>query len=545
MNLVSYGKANVILHENPKKTYFKVMYKKHTNFGMQKFRIDFDGQRNLNYASESHYSFRIPRYGDLFHDTYIAVSLPNIWSSIVGNRSYNFQWVKNLGAAMIQNISINAGAAVLANYSGEYLHCMMQRDQNTAKKDLWNRMTGNIDELNHPAKHMKSRLHNSDYINNYVHGVNDAETLNHNVIDYYPHATEVNSIPSIRGRKLYIPVGAWFCDDCKYSIPLVSLQNQELSIEVTFRPVYELYTILNEQGERIAPDLNEPTDQILNFLNSPTLTTVEDGQVTTSTIANVNTWNSDVHLISTYIFLDENERDFFALHDQDFIYKTTYEHKYPNMVGNNTVDVKTNNLVSDFMWRFRRNDVRKRNEWFNYTNHPYLDQLPYEVHVSNNAAINGVSALRIYLPEYNEGEHEKQIMKNAALLMDGYFREEIFDSGIYQYIEKYNRTNGGGENGIYHYNFCLDSSKGNKQPSGAMNMNKYTKISFQFLTHLPNVASDSSNFVDVLCNEDGDIIATRKNNADLYEYNYDLTIFEERYNVIHVASGNVNLRYAR
>ena len=215
------------------------------------------------------------------------------------------------------------------------------------------------------------------------------------------------------------------------------------------------------------------------------------------------------------------------------------------MVGNKTVDLNTNNLVSDFMWRFRRNDVRLRNEWFNYTNYPYSGKLPYEKLDWTNENINGVRTFRVALPEYNEGNHVKDIMVNAALLMDGYYREEIFDSGIYHYLEKYNRTKGGGDNGIYHYNFCIDSDKANKQPSGAMNMNKYNKISFQFQTHRPNVAMDSSNFIDVLCNDDGDIIATRKNNSDLYVYNYDLTVFEERYNMIHIANGNVNLRYAR
>ena len=43
MNLVSTGKENVILNNNPKKSFFKAVYLKYTNFGMQKFRIDFTG----------------------------------------------------------------------------------------------------------------------------------------------------------------------------------------------------------------------------------------------------------------------------------------------------------------------------------------------------------------------------------------------------------------------------------------------------------------------------------------------------------------------
>ena len=42
LNLVSLGNQNIILNGNPSKTMFKCKYAKYTNFGLQKFRIDFD-----------------------------------------------------------------------------------------------------------------------------------------------------------------------------------------------------------------------------------------------------------------------------------------------------------------------------------------------------------------------------------------------------------------------------------------------------------------------------------------------------------------------
>ena len=82
MNLISQGAQNIVLNGNPTKTFFKTTYKKYTNFGMQKFRIDFDGQRILNYAEETQFTFRVPRYADLLNDVYIVMNLPDIWSSI-------------------------------------------------------------------------------------------------------------------------------------------------------------------------------------------------------------------------------------------------------------------------------------------------------------------------------------------------------------------------------------------------------------------------------------------------------------------------------
>lgn len=83
LNLVAYGNQNVILNSNPKKTFFKTTYAKYTNFGLQKFRIDFDGQRNLRLNESSKFTFYIPRYAELLMDTYLVVTLPNIWSPIL------------------------------------------------------------------------------------------------------------------------------------------------------------------------------------------------------------------------------------------------------------------------------------------------------------------------------------------------------------------------------------------------------------------------------------------------------------------------------
>ena len=202
-------------------------------------------------------------------------------------------------------------------------------------------------------------------------------------------------------------------------------------------------------------------------------------------------------------------------------------------------------MVSSYMWRFRRSDIKDRNEWFNYTNYPFSHQIPYDLSFTNYEPINGISSFHAMLTANNPSVNTKQIMVNAALLMDGYFRENLFDSGTYNYIEKYNRTTSANNNGIYHYHFCLDSNKSNKQPSGAMNTNKYNTFAHQITTKEPELCRAPENFIDILCNDDGEPIATRKNNADLYKYNYDLTVFEERYNVIYVSNGNVSLMYAR
>ena len=65
LNIVAYGNQNIILNGNPSKTFFKSVYAKYTNFGIQKFRIDYEGSCVLSVEQDSTYTFRIPRHAEL------------------------------------------------------------------------------------------------------------------------------------------------------------------------------------------------------------------------------------------------------------------------------------------------------------------------------------------------------------------------------------------------------------------------------------------------------------------------------------------------
>ena len=176
LNLVSYGNENLILTGNPSKTFFKCTYAKYTNFGLQKFRLDFDGQRSLREMQPSVLRFKIPRYGDLLMDTYLVMTLPTIWSTIIPPQNiptnlqevagvgppvqqdssnvwspYEFKWIKNLGTKMIKEVKFMVGSQIIQKFTGDYLHALVERDFDDVKKDLYYRMTGNIAEINDPA----------------------------------------------------------------------------------------------------------------------------------------------------------------------------------------------------------------------------------------------------------------------------------------------------------------------------------------------------------------------------------------------------------
>ena len=106
------------------------------------------------------------------------------------------------------------------------------------------------------------------------------------------------------------------------------------------------------------------------------------------------------------------------------------------------------------------------------------------------------------------------------------------------------RTTGGAKDGLYVYNFCLDSNKRTYQPSGAMNVNKFKKVFFEFNTIEAPLDITGSN-VEYICDLSGNAIGFRKSVAQLNEYSYDLKIFEERYNIMMIQGGRVGLLNAR
>lgn len=521
LNLVSHGQESLLLYGNPQISCFTSSFKRLTNFGMQKFRVDYEGSRMLRLDTESKMKFKMPRYADMLYDTYLVMNLPDIWSPLYLTPSgdwieYGFKWIEEIGSNIIKEVEVEAGGNVLSRYTGEYFSNIVKRDRNGKKQELWNRMTGNVPELNDPGN-ANSR------INTYPNA-------------YYTGTTNIR--PSIRGRKIYIPLDMWFGRSSKMAFPLLSLQYQELNIHITLRSIKELYIIrdvldVENNHPYVAPNINVSEHQLWHFLNPP-----EDPNGTV-TIQNSN-WNSDIHLISTYIFLDNTEREIFANKPQSYLIKDVYVWDLPNIAGSDIVEIDSRGLISSYMFRFRRSDVDLRNTWSNYTNYPY-DTIPYQVtNVGSPDPFLYITGN--YTPD-SLLQNDKNILLNMALVLDGKYRENILDQGVYNYIEKYNNTSQGIKDGLYVYSFALNTGNWSIQPSGAMNMDKFEKIQFEINTLEP--PTDPSAAYVNLCDGNGNIIGTRKNLWDLNEYNFDLTIFEERYNVVKFESGMVGLQYAR
>jgi len=203
------------------------------------------------------------------------------------------------------------------------------------------------------------------------------------------------------------------------------------------------------------------------------------------------------------------------------------------------------------MWYFQRNDVNMRNEWSNYTNWPYhslpvdIIPAPYNTEISYGPGINPdlTNTGLYYSGDFSE-VNQKDILETMAIVLNGDYRENILESGVYNYIEKYVRCPGAAKDGIYCYNFCLNTSPTEYQPSGAINMSKFKTIELEVTTYTPPVDIGSSTYT-VVYDSTGLPIGTSKQNWRLFSYNYNMKVFEERYNVVSFIGGNCGMMFSR
>jgi hypothetical protein len=112
MQLVAYGAQDVYLTGNPQITFFKVVYRRHTNFSMESIEQVFNGTADFG----KRVTCTISRNGDLIHRVYLQVTLPLVECPVVTNqqsdvydRNYCFRWVNYVGHILIRNVEVEIG----------------------------------------------------------------------------------------------------------------------------------------------------------------------------------------------------------------------------------------------------------------------------------------------------------------------------------------------------------------------------------------------------------------------------------------------------
>jgi len=293
MQLVAYGAQDIYLTGNPQITFFKVVYRRHTNFSMEAIEQTFSGTPNFG----SDVSATISRNGDLVYRMYLEHD-----AAFEGNgQNHSMAVCCDYGSHLMKEVELEIGGQRIDKHYGHW-HSVWSKltefnpsgDQNT----LFNRMSGNGT------------------------GTDTKETplLRHNGFTNGTKGTGVTARQTCKA-KLFIPLYFWFCRNPGLALPLIALQYHEVKVKITFEELKNL----------TANDLDPG-----NFAAS--------GHKPTAG-ATAQTGNN-FHLWADYIYLDTDERRRFAQVSHEYLIEQL---QYENKSGGD-MDLNFNHPVKELIW---------------------------------------------------------------------------------------------------------------------------------------------------------------------------------------------------
>jgi len=205
LQLVAYGAQDVYLTGNPQITFFKVVYRRHTNFAMEAIQQTFSGLADFG----STVTCQISRNGDLIHRAYLQVEVPALTSTD--------KYVNYLGLRLLRSVSIEIGGQQIDKHYADWLYIWNELSLPKGKRSAWEYMVGADQDITTPG------------------------------------ATTPGSTTPAKST-LYIPLEFWFCRNIGLALPLIALQYHEVKVKIEFEKLENcIYQIFG--GNTVAPSV--------------------------------------------------------------------------------------------------------------------------------------------------------------------------------------------------------------------------------------------------------------------------------------------------
>jgi hypothetical protein len=217
MQLVAYGAQDVYLTGNPQITFWKVTYRRHTNFSMESIEQTFNGQADFG----RRVTCTISRNGDLAYRTYLQVTLPEINQDMKNTSSVGVfaRWLDFPGEQMISQVEVEIGGQRIDRQYGDWMHLWNQLTLSKEQERGYFKMIGNTTQLTFITDPSFSSVDGPCSSN---------------------APTQVceprNALPE---TTLYVPFQFWYCRNPGLALPLIALQYHEVKINLDIRPIDE------------------------------------------------------------------------------------------------------------------------------------------------------------------------------------------------------------------------------------------------------------------------------------------------------------------
>ena len=211
MQLVAYGAQDVYLTSNPQITFWKVTYRRHTNFAMESIEQTFNGQADFG----RRVTCTISRNGDLAYRTYLQVVLPEINQSMAKYA----RWLDFPGEQLVSQVEVEIGGQRIDRQFGDWMHIWNQLTCPSEQEKGYYKMIGNTTQLTYITDPGFAP----------VDGPCDSSGPRQ-------VCAPRNALPE---TFLYIPLQFWFCRNPGLALPLIALQYHEVRINIDLSPIDE------------------------------------------------------------------------------------------------------------------------------------------------------------------------------------------------------------------------------------------------------------------------------------------------------------------
>jgi len=440
IQLVAYGKENIYLNGKPQITFFKQIYRRHTNFATEDVPQNFQEQPNFG----KKYTCKISTEGDLANRMCIKITLPSI-----NLNNAECRWNKFIGFSLINYVEIEIGNKIIDKHYGEWMYIWSCLTTRNIKDDGFNKLIGNVNEL---TEFSSSK---DEYI-------------------------------------IYIPLYFWFCRDSGLSLPLVSMQLDIININISFNPLneclliiptyyiqcsnylvnfekYEIITqissITNTTNYGIYYDYDIVTQKLYytpitqnTFDASAPIYNMTNGYYVnpqsnaTSYVIYNNTTYKNINMIDcvvlvTYIYIDIDERKKFLSSKMDYLIEQLYFTPDIAIQGTHPkIQLLIDQPCKLVVWLVQLDNMSYANQTFNYTS--FYD---------NNQNISQLSLLTQTLLKLNSQNRLSQRT-----------------SDYFEFIQPYQHSNNYLPKGCFMYSYSLFPTESN--PSGTTNMTEIDLI---------------------------------------------------------------------
>jgi len=291
LQLVAYGAQDVYLTGNPQITFFKVAYRRHTNFALEAIEQTFNGTSSFG----SRVTCQITRNGDLINRVYFVGTVKNTSAPVItaNNNNSCVALVPYFGLKLLKTIELEIGGQRIDKHYSEWLYIWNELSLPQGKREGYKLMVG-------------------------------GDKYNRSIV-----------LQAGESYTVYVPLEFWFCRNIGLALPLIALQYHEVKINIEF----ENSTDMKDSGRNYSNKAFELKDNVAIIANRALLTGTNGNQLnraftgTTIELSNAALWVD-------YIFLDTDERRRFAQLSHEYLIEQL------QFTGADTVNAGSSSLKS-------------------------------------------------------------------------------------------------------------------------------------------------------------------------------------------------------